>query len=109
VPLGLLALIVARELIQLPMAVVYRISRNLRTWLRYDFRASPLGKAATVSQFLAIAALVAGAPAKPLTLLAFALGLIALADYIRRAVAIGRHRARQTKRGPDDGSKEDRS
>jgi len=94
VPLGLLALIVARELIQLPMAVVYRASRSLRTWLRYDFRASPFGKAATVSQFLAITALVLGMPAKPLTVLAFALGLIALADYIRRAVAMGRQRPR---------------
>ncbi len=109
VPLGLLALIVARELIQLPMAVVYRASRGLRTWLRYDFRASPLGKAATISQFLAITALVLGAPPKPLTVLAFALGLIALADYIRRAVAMGRQRIRGAQQQTSsDESKEDR-
>ena len=109
VPLGLLALIVARELIQLPMAVVYRASRRLRTWLRYDFRASPLGKAATISQFLAITALVVGAPPKPLTVLAFALGLIALADYIRRAVTMGRQRVRDAEpQTSNDESKEDR-
>ena len=57
-PLWLLALIVTRELLQLPMVLVYRVIPTLRHWLRYDFRASPLGKAATVTQFLAIGALV---------------------------------------------------
>ena len=60
VPLWLLAVIVARELLQLPMVVVYRAFPTLRHWLRYDFRASPLGKAATITQFLAIGSLVMG-------------------------------------------------
>src|SRR6185312_13666800 len=64
VSLHLLALIVARELLQLPMTVVYRAIPTLRRWLQYDFRSSPLGKAATIAQFLAIAALVAGVPAR---------------------------------------------
>ena len=34
VPLSLLALVVARELLQLPMALVYRASATLRRWLR---------------------------------------------------------------------------
>jgi phosphatidylglycerophosphate synthase len=97
VPLTLLALIVARELLQLPMAVVYRASHTLRTWLRYDFRASVLGKAATCTQFAAIAAIVLGLPARPFAVGAFALGLIALADYVRRAVQLGRHRLHETK------------
>ena len=97
VSLGLLALIVTRELLQLPMAVVYRLSHTIRSWLRYDFRASPLGKAATVAQFLAIAALIVGLPAHGLAIVAFALGVIALGDYVRRAIVIGRQRLQQSK------------
>jgi phosphatidylglycerophosphate synthase len=93
-PLILLACIVARELVQLPMAVLYRASLTLRRWLRYDFRASLLGKAATVAQFGAVAALILNQPAAwPLALTALALGMLALADYIRRAVVISRRRA----------------
>jgi cardiolipin synthase len=92
VSLGLLALIVSRELIQLPMALTYRMIPTLRHWLRYDFRASLLGKAATVAQFLAIAALILGLPAQGLAILAFAVGIIALGDYVRRAILIGRNR-----------------
>jgi phosphatidylglycerophosphate synthase len=111
VPLWLLAIIVLRELLQLPMVVVYRVSPTLRQWLRYDFRASPLGKAATVLQFAAIAALVLGnIPAKPLAFCASALGVIALGDYVRRAIAIGRgrlHESRETPSKPHAGPKED--
>jgi phosphatidylglycerophosphate synthase len=99
VPLWLLAMIVARELMQLPMVVVYRISPTLRRWLRYDFRASPLGKAATVVQFLAIAALVLGFETRVLAIAAFALGLIALTDYVRRAVMIGKRRLHEPEEG----------
>jgi cardiolipin synthase len=93
IPLDTLALVVARELLQLPMVLVYRAIPILRSWLHYDFRASVLGKAATVTQFLAIAALILGWPARALVYSAFALGVIALGDYIRRAIAIGRRRA----------------
>jgi len=97
VPLGLLALILTREILQLPMGLVYRVIPTLRSWLRYDFRASGLGKAATVAQFLAVSALILDERfehrfAYPMAILAFALGLIALADYIRRAIAMGRRR-----------------
>ena len=92
VPLGLMAMIVARELLQLPMSLVYRAIPTLRRWLRYDFRASPLGKAATISQFLAITALVAGWPARVPIVLAFTLGIVALGDYVLRAIEIGRQR-----------------
>jgi phosphatidylglycerophosphate synthase len=93
VSLGLLALVVARELLQLPMSIVYHAVPSLRRWLRYDFRASILGKAATIAQFLAIAALVLGLPARLPIYLAFALGTVAVVDYSRRAVEIGRARA----------------
>jgi cardiolipin synthase len=90
-PLSLLALIVTRELLQLPMALVYRTSTTLRRWLRYDFRASLLGKGATVVQFAAVSAvLLDAAVAWRLATLAFILGLLALADYVRRAIVIGK-------------------
>jgi CDP-diacylglycerol--glycerol-3-phosphate 3-phosphatidyltransferase len=97
VPLWLLAVIVARELMQLPMVVVYRVFPTLRHWLRYDFRASHLGKAATIIQFLAIGSLVLGwRAAVPLAWGAFGVGLVALIDYVRRAVQIGKRRLNKT-------------
>ena len=93
VPLWLLAVIVARELIQLPMVVVYQLFPTLRHWLRYDFRASHLGKAATIIQFLSIGSLVMGWPtAVPFAWGAFGVGLVALMDYVRRAVLLGKQR-----------------
>jgi cardiolipin synthase len=100
---ALLALIVTRELLQLPMALAYRVSHTLRSWLRYDFRASPLGKAATIAQFLAIAAVIAGLPGRLPALGAFALGAAALVDYVRRAVAMGRQRLRDQGAPPAHG------
>ena len=100
VPFSLLALIVTRELLQLPMSLVYRASPTLRRWLRYDFRASVLGKAATIVQFLAVSAILLDARAAwRLALLAFALGLLALADYIRRAIVIGKRHTQTQERG----------
>jgi cardiolipin synthase len=99
-PLSLLALIVTRELLQLPMALVYRTSATLRRWLRYDFRASILGKAATCAQFLAVSALILDAEiAWWLAVFAFSLGLLALGDYIRRAIVIGKRHSHPQERG----------
>jgi cardiolipin synthase (CMP-forming) len=105
VPLPLLALVVTRELLQLPMVLVYRSIPTLRRWLHYDFRASVLGKAATVGQFLAVSALIvehdeAHVLAWRFALLAFSLGLLALGDYIRRAVVIGRRHPPTEERHP---------
>ena len=99
-PLGLLALIVARELAQLPLSLIYATVPALRRWLQYDFRASVLGKAATVSQFAAVAALLFdSALTRPLAWAAFVIGLLALGDYVRRAVRIGRMRLHQRPEG----------
>jgi phosphatidylglycerophosphate synthase len=90
---ALILLIVSRELIQLPLGMVYRFVPMLRRWLRYDFRASVLGKAATVAQFLAIGALILDDRSTPILAgLAFVVGVAALVDYLRRAVLIGRRR-----------------
>lgn len=100
---GLLALIVTRELLQLPLALAYRVSHTLRSWLRYDFRASPLGKAATITQFLAVGAVIIGLPGRPPAYVAFGLGVAALIDYIRRAVIMGRERMREDGAAPPNG------
>jgi phosphatidylglycerophosphate synthase len=95
----LLALVVGRELLQLPMALVYRTSATLRRWLRYDFRASILGKSATVVQFLAVSAIILDAEAAwRLAVMAFVLGMLALADYIRRAIVIGKRHSHTQER-----------
>lgn len=94
--LTLLGLILARELAQLPLSVVYLAVPSLRLWLRYDFRASLVGKAATVSQFVAIAALMFGSPATPLAAgNACIFGLLALVGYIERGIRLGRRRQRE--------------
>ncbi len=91
--ISLVLLILSRELVQLPIGLVYRSLHTLRSWLRYDFRASPLGKGATVAQFAAIAALMLAHPwTRLFAFLAFALGIAAVVDYFRRAIAIGRRR-----------------
>jgi phosphatidylglycerophosphate synthase len=92
VSLALLAMIVARELLQLPMVIVYRLSAPLRRWLRYDFHASPIGKTATILQFLTISALILRLPARALALTSCLLGISALATYVWRAVVLGRAR-----------------
>jgi len=92
-PLSWLALIGARELLQLPISVVYRALPFLRHWLRYDFTASVLGKLATIAQFFAVACLLVR-PADglwPARLAAF-LGLVALGDYLLRAWRLGKKR-----------------
>ena len=97
-PLGWLALILARELAQLPLALVYAAVPALRRWLRYDFRASFSGKAATVLQFSAIVALIFRSRFSPLlAIAAFAMGMIALTDYVWRAVRMGRQRLAEEK------------
>ena len=91
--LSLLLLILARELAQLPLSLIYLAVPSLRRWLRYDFRSSLLGKAATVSQFAAVAALLWASRATPvLAYVSFVVGLIALGDYLRRAFDLGRQR-----------------
>jgi phosphatidylglycerophosphate synthase len=89
----LIVLILTRELVQVPLGVAYRFIPTLHSWLRYDFRASLLGKAATVAQFLAIAALILDHPSIQIfAFIAFALGIAALVDYMRRAIRIGKSR-----------------
>jgi phosphatidylglycerophosphate synthase len=87
----ILLAIAARELILVPIAAVYRFTPWLRTRLRYRFRAGILGKAATVSQFVALTALLFAHPARqPLAALAAVVGVLAALHYILRGVRLAR-------------------
>jgi phosphatidylglycerophosphate synthase len=82
-----LPLIAARECVQLPLVAVYKLVPGLAKRLRFDFRAGPLGKLATVAQFVAVWVFILDVS----SWLAFALaagviGFVAAADYVRRAL-----------------------
>jgi cardiolipin synthase len=83
-PWWLLGLIVARELVLVPLAAVYRVVVHGRG--EHAFQAGVLGKAATVAELFAIGALVVRSPIViPLAIAAAGLGLAAVAQYILRA------------------------
>ena len=85
-PVYLILLIVAREIIQTMVTLACRLAPAVRARLRFDFRASLSGKAATVAQFCAIAAIVTGLRCQvPLALATGALGTAAVTSYVLRA------------------------
>jgi cardiolipin synthase len=84
VGIGLLLLIGTRELLLVPLALVYRLTLHER--FRYDFRSVPAGKRATVAQFVAILAILFEAPGATLVTIGAAIvGLDATARYLARA------------------------
>ena len=88
--LWLIVAIGARELVLVPLAALYRFT-GLRSRMRYDFRAGPLGKAATVAQFVAVLALLAHLPYRAaLAGLSGVLGLVAAGHYVRRGLRLAR-------------------
>jgi cardiolipin synthase len=90
-PPVLLLAVASRELILVPIAAVYRFTPWLRSRLHYRFRAGPLGKAATVAQFAAIAALLFRHPAfAVLAATAGLVGVSAAVAYIVRGVRLAR-------------------
>ena len=83
-PWGLLALIVARELVIIPLGAIYRLVVHGRR--EHAFQAGALGKAATVAELFAIGALILRSPVVwPLAVAAAVLGLLAVGHYIIRA------------------------
>ncbi len=83
-PWWLVALIVARELVLIPLAMVYRLVVHGRR--EHAFQAGPIGKAATIAELTAIALLIAYRPlVLPFAILAGALGLAAVVSYVARA------------------------
>ncbi|MBI2933608.1 MAG: CDP-alcohol phosphatidyltransferase family protein [Planctomycetes bacterium] len=84
-PPAILLLIAARELVQIPLAALYAILRRLGRQLQYDFRAAVVGKVATVSQFLAVSALLLDHPfTRPLAVVAGVIGVAAALYYFAR-------------------------
>lgn len=82
-PWWTLPLIASRELLQAPLLGYLRMKGVLR---RYDFRASAVGKLATVAQFAAVAAILLRHPsALPLAWAAGVVGAAAALYYFRRA------------------------
>jgi cardiolipin synthase (CMP-forming) len=89
VPWAVIALIVARELVLIPLAAIYRLVVHGRHRGAHAFKARFLGKAATVAEFLAISALVVRSPAVvPIAIFAAVLGLAAVVVYIVRAACL---------------------
>lgn len=83
-PWGVVALIVAREIVLVPLAGIYRVVAHGRG--EHTFKAGTIGKAATIAELFAIGALVAYRPAVlPLAATAATLGLAAVVQYIVRA------------------------
>jgi cardiolipin synthase (CMP-forming) len=83
VPWLVLGLIVARELVLIPLAALYRIVVHGRG---HRFKADAFGKAATIAEFVAVAALIMRSSLiVPLALVAGALGLVAVVHYVVRA------------------------
>jgi cardiolipin synthase (CMP-forming) len=85
-PLYLLALLLAREILQTVSVTIMRLVPSLHRASRdYDFKAHPLGKATTVVQFLAGALLLLGHPlAPPAAFVTAGVGALSLALYINR-------------------------
>jgi phosphatidylglycerophosphate synthase len=87
-PPWVLALVAAREILQIPPLAVYLVRPALRARLRYDFTASLLGKATTTAQFFAIGAILLGHPSTvPFALAAGTLGTAAAVLYFLRGLA----------------------
>lgn len=79
--LVLIGLIAAREVVLVPLVIVYLVRKQPTSHLRAD----PVGKAATVAQFIACAVAVAEPRwALPIAAVAAVLGLAAVVHYIVR-------------------------
>jgi cardiolipin synthase len=90
-PIPLLLLVVTREVLQVLSLVVYRVWPPLRRGLHYNYRAHPVGKATTVTQFATALALLFDHPlATPLALASGVLGLITVVVYLNRARLLAR-------------------
>jgi cardiolipin synthase len=87
----LLLLVVTRELLQVLSLVVYRLLPALRRGLRYNYRAHPLGKVTTVTQFVTALAFLFDHPvAMPLAFASALLGMASVAVYLNRARLLAR-------------------
>jgi phosphatidylglycerophosphate synthase len=85
-PVWMIPLIAARELLQTAVLAGTRAIPALRRHLRPRFRANVLGKAVTVAQFATVTAILLKSPLQvPLAVLTAILGAIAVGVYVLRA------------------------
>ncbi len=78
----------AREIGELPLVLWWALSRHRRRARAEEPKANALGKAATVSQFAAVAACLLGSPLLPTLLpVTAAVGTLAAVSYWRRELA----------------------
>lgn len=85
-PVYIVLLLVAREIVQTLVTLAWKLVPAVRVRLRPEFQASLTGKAATVAQFFAIAAILTAHPWQvPLAVLTGVLGIAAIAFYILRS------------------------
>ena len=86
-PLAVLALICTRELVLLPLMLLYELVGKPRQQKPLDFRASPAGKITTVAQFASVAAVIlVPALVWPLAVIASLAGLVTAAVYTGRGL-----------------------
>lgn len=85
-PVYLILLLVAREIVQTLVTLAWKLFPAVRTRLHPEFQASVTGKAATVTQFFAIAAILTAHPWQvPLAIATGVLGVTAVAFYVLRS------------------------
>jgi hypothetical protein len=90
-----LALICTRELVLLPLMLLYEVVGKPRQQKPLDFRASPAGKITTVAQFASVAAVIlVPALVWPLAVIASLTGLVTAAVYAGRGLESLEPRAR---------------
>jgi cardiolipin synthase (CMP-forming) len=83
-PWWIIGLIVAREIVLVPLAAIYRLVVRGRG--EHAFQAQAVGKAATIAELAAIIALILRSVAVvPLAIMAATLGILAVVSYIVRA------------------------
>jgi phosphatidylglycerophosphate synthase len=86
-PVAVLALICTRELVLVPLMLLYELLGKPRQQRPLDFRAGPAGKVTTVAQFASVAAVIIVPSAMwPLAVTAGLAGLITAAAYTRRGL-----------------------
>jgi phosphatidylglycerophosphate synthase len=96
-PLWMIPLISAREILQTAVLAGARTIPALRRRLRPRFRANVLGKAVTVAQFITMAAILLKTPAQiPLAVVTGGLGVVAALRYVLRALEAPRRELRGT-------------
>lgn len=86
-PLWLVLATLAREILLVPLVIVYRVWPWLHRRLRFDYRADRIGKLTTVWQLATVAAVLLAPKLAPITAGgALVFGVVAALGYARRGV-----------------------